>query len=368
MRNPISKSALSLAMSLSAVSLMLPSLAQAEPFQLEGDPKIAFIYAATARDGGWNEAIDNARQVVADELGYPIAVAESIPEDASALKNAIDLYVQRGFNIIVGTTYGYSDGIAEAAEKYPNVAFVNASGTRNSDNLESFYARTYEGWYLAGIAAGAVADSDKLGMMAGFPVSVVNWDINGFTRGVQVSKPDASVSVLYTNSWWDPVKEGQAAKSLLEQGASVVANNLSSAAPFTEAEKADKYSVGFQLDMSANAPKGHLTSVTFHWDKYLVPTIKAIAEGTWEPSEYGAFPGLAEGVVDITPLPDSVPEAVKKTVAEKRAAIIAGELTPFDGPIIAQDGSEKLPAGASLNDEQLWAMDYLIQGTVGGGQ
>ncbi|MDO6748874.1 BMP family ABC transporter substrate-binding protein, partial [Gilvimarinus sp. 1_MG-2023] len=133
-----------------------------------------------------NEALDDARQVVADKLGYPIAVAESIPEDASALKNAIDLYVQRGFNIIVGTTYGYSDGIAEAAEKYPNVAFVNASGTRNADNLESFYARTYEGWYLAGIAAGAMADSNKLGMLAGFPVSVVNWDINGFTRGVQV--------------------------------------------------------------------------------------------------------------------------------------------------------------------------------------
>lgn len=368
MRNPIKLSTLSLAVSLTASSVLMANVAQAEPFQLEGEPKIAFIYGATARDGGWNEAIDNARQVVADELGYPIAVAESIPEDASALKNAIDLYVQRGFNIIVGTTYGYSDGIAQAAEKYPNVAFVNASGTTNADNLESFYARTYEAWYLAGIAAGGVAEGDKLGMLAGFPVSVVNWDINSFARGAQVSNPDASVSVLYTNSWWDPVKEGQAAKSLLEQGADVIANNLSSAAPFTEAEKADKYSVGFQLDMSANAPKGHLTSVAFHWDKYLVPTIKAIAEGTWEPAEYGAFPGLAEGVVDITPLPDSVPEAVKKTVAEKRAAIIAGELTPFDGPVLAQDGTEKLPAGESLSDEQLWAMDYLVQGTVGGGQ
>ncbi|WP_168380974.1 BMP family ABC transporter substrate-binding protein [Modicisalibacter radicis] len=366
MRNPISPPVLSLAAI--AGSLLLANPTRAEPFQLQGDPRIAFIYAATARDGGWNEAIDNARQEVADELGYPIAVAESIPEDASTLKNAIDLYVQRGFNIIVGTTYGYSDGIAEAAEKYPHVAFVNASGTTNSDNLESFYARTYEGWYLAGIAAGAVADNDRLGMLAGFPVSVVNWDINGFARGVRVSNPDASVSVLYTNSWWDPVKEGQATKSLLEQDTSVIANNLSSASPFTEAEKADAYSVGFQLDMSAQAPKGHLTSVVFHWDKYLIPTIEAIAAGTWEPNRNGAFPGIAEGVVDITPLPDSVPAEVKQVVADKRAAIIAGELTPFDGPLVAQDGTEKLPGGESLGDEQLWAMDYLVQGTVGGGQ
>ena len=123
-------------------------------FELKGEPKIAFIYASSARDGGWNESLDNARQIVAEQLGYPIAVAESIPEEASALKNAIDLYVQRGFNIIVTTTYGYSDGVLEAANKYPNVAFLAASGTTNAANLESFYARTYQAWYLAGIAAG----------------------------------------------------------------------------------------------------------------------------------------------------------------------------------------------------------------------
>ncbi|MBZ9556461.1 MULTISPECIES: BMP family ABC transporter substrate-binding protein [unclassified Modicisalibacter] len=366
MPHPISTSVLSLTAIAGGLLLATPTLAA--PFHLDGEPRIAFIYAATARDGGWNEAIDNARQKVADELGYPIAVAESIPEDASALKNAIDLYVQRGFNIIVGTTYGYSDGIAEAAEKYPNVAFMNASGTTHANNLESFYARTYEGWYLAGIAAGAVADDGKLGMLAGFPVSVVDWDINGFTRGVQVTNPEATVSVLYTNSWWDPVKEGQATQSLLEQGASVIANNLSSAAPFSEAEKADAYSVGFQLDMSAQAPDKHLTSVVFHWDKYLIPTIESIVAGTWEPEPNGAFPGLADGVVDITPLPDSVPDAVKQTVAAKRAAIIAGELTPFDGPLIAQDGTEKLPRGEAPTDAQLWAMDYLVQGTLGGGR
>jgi len=90
-----------------------------DAFELSGEPKIAFIYGATARDGGWNEALDNARMAVEEELGVTIAVTESIPEEATALKNAIDLYVQRGFNIIVGTTFGYSDGILEAAQTHP---------------------------------------------------------------------------------------------------------------------------------------------------------------------------------------------------------------------------------------------------------
>jgi len=334
-------------------------------FTLEGEPKVAFIYAATAKDGGWNESIDIARAAVETETGLTVAVAESIPEEATALKNAIDLFVQRGFNIIVGTTYGYSDGIAEAAKAYPNVAFLNASGTTNGANLESFYARTYQGWYLAGMAAAGVDKSGKMGMLAGFPVGVVNWDINAFARGARAVAPKAETIVIYTNSWWDPVKEGQVAEAMLDQGADVIANNLSSSAPFAAAEKRDAASIGFQLDMSAHAPKGMVTSVVFHWEKYLVPTIKEIAAGTWTPEEYGAFPGIAEGVVDITPLSAKVPAEVKAKVEQVRAEMIAGRFSPYAGPVVRQDGSIAVPAGETISDAALWSMDYLVEGTLG---
>ncbi|RMX04927.1 BMP family ABC transporter substrate-binding protein [Corticibacter populi] len=348
-----------------AALLTATAVPAAEAFKLDGPPKIAFIYAATARDGGWNEAMDNARQIVAQELGYPVAAAESIAEEASALKNAIDLYVQRGFNIIVTTSYGYSDGVLEAAQKYPGVAFLAASGTTNAANLESFYARTYEAWYLAGMAAGAVSQSKTLGMLGGFPVSVVNWDINGFTRGAQAVDPAIRTIALYTNSWWDPAKEGQAAQSILEQNADVIANNLSSAAPFTMAEKAGKASVGFQLDMSKLAPKGHLTSVVFHWDKHLVPTIRQIVGGQWTPTEHGAFPGMKEGVVDITPLGDKVPAGARERIAQARQQILDGSLAPFAGPLLKQNGEVAVVEGQHPDDATLWAMDYLIQGITG---
>lgn len=337
----------------------------ASAFTLEGQPKVAFIYAATAKDGGWNEAIDIARAAVEKETGFTVAVAESIPEEATALKNAIDLFVQRGFNIIVGTTYGYSDGIAEAAKAYPNVAFLNASGTTNGANLESFYARTYQGWYLAGMASAGVDKSGKMGMLGGFPAGVVNWDINAFARGARAVKPEVETIVLYTNSWWDPVKEGQTAEAMLDQGADVIANNLSSSAPFAAAEKRGAASVGFQLDMSPHAPKGMVTSVVFHWEKYLVPTIKEIAAGSWTPEEYGAFPGITEGVVDITPLGAAVPAEVKAEVEAARAAMIAGTFSPYAGPVVKQDGSIAVPAGETISDEALWSMDYLVEGTIG---
>lgn len=347
-----------------ALGSLLPAQ-QAAAFEIQGEPKVAFIYGATAKDGGWNEAIDLAREAVEAELGLNIAVVESIPEEATALKNAIDLFVQRDYNIIVGTTYGYSDGILEAAQKHTDIAFVNASGATNAANLEGFYARTYQGWYLAGMAAAGASESGTIGILGGFPVGVVNWDMNAFALGAQAINPDIKVIVVYTNSWWDPVKEGQVTEALLDQGADVIANNLSSAAPFIAAEARGASSIGFQLDMAKHAPNGILTSVMFNWEKHLVPTIKAMVDGSWQPSEWGAFPGMPEGVVSLAPLTDRVPADVKAKIAEVQAEIIAGNFSPFTGPIYNQAGEEVVAAGETIDDGGLWAMDFLVQGTVG---
>lgn len=343
------------------LALALPAGA----FQIEGEPKVAFIYAASARDGGWNEALDNARIAVEEELGTTIAAVESIPEEATALKNAIDLFVGRGFNVIVATSYGFSEGVLEAAQANPGVAFMNASGATNAANLEGFYTRTYQGWYLAGMAAAGASESGRIGIIAGFPVGVVNWDVNAFALGAQAIDPEIETTVVYTNSWWDPVKEGEVAKAMLDEGIDVIGNNLSSAAPFIAAEEAGAKSIGFQLDMSQHAPEGHLTSVVFNWDEYLVPTIAAISDGTWEPSEWGAFPGMADGTVDITPVSDAVPAEVQEKIAETKAAIEAGEFEVFAGPVTAQDGTVKVAEGEVLDDAGLWAMDFLVQGVSG---
>ncbi len=352
-------------LSAAILGLLLSSAPKAEALEIDGEPKIAFIYAATARDGGWNEALDNARMAVEADLGTKIAVVESIPEEATALKNAIDLFVGRGFNVIVATGYGYSEGILEAAKANPDIAFMNASGATNHANLEGFYVRTYQAWYLAGMAAASTSKSGKIGIIGGFPVGVVNWDVNAFALGAQAVNPDIETTVVYTNSWWDPVKEGEVAEAMLDQGIDVIGNNLSSAAPFIAAEKRDAKSVGFQLDMSKHAPKGHLTSVKFNWDKHLVPTIGAIADGSWEPSEWGAFPGMQDGVVSLTSLSDDVPADVQAKIEATAAKIMAGEMTPFDGPIMAQDGSVKVAEGTSMDDGALWGMDFLVKGVKG---
>jgi len=353
-----------LALSLLATAILNVGAAHAA-FTLEGKPKIAFIFLGPVNDGGWTESHDIARRKLEKQLGVDITYTENIPEETTKVRQAIDLYVQRGYNIIIGTSYGYGDAFLEASKEYPHVAFLNAAGDTNSRNLESFYVRTYQGWYLAGMIAGAMTKTDKLGMLGGFPLALVNWDINGFARGVQATNPNATVSSIFVNTWYDPVKEGQMAEALLEQGVDVVATDLSAASALTAAEKQSKYSVGFQIDMSPHAPKYHLTSVVFHWEKFLAPTINKIINGTWEPSKYGAFVGLKTGVIGLSPINDKAPQSVIDKVEKAKQAMIDGTLSPFAGPVRKQDGSLVVDKGQSMTDDQLWSMDYFVKGVRG---
>ena len=331
---------------------------------LEGDPKVAFIYFSQKNDGGWSEAHERARQKTVESLGMDIAYVENVKETNEAVRQVVDLYADRGFNVIVGTSYGFGAGLKEAAEANPKLAFVNVAGDTDAANLETFYARTYEAWYLAGMAAGAVSKSNKIGMVAGFPVSVVNWDINAFTLGARSVNPNIEVIATFANTWYDPVKEKQTAEAMIEQGADVIACNMSSTAVVVAAEEAGVHSVGFQNDMSAAGPKGHLTSVMFHWDKYYTPLIQSIAAGKWK-SKGLPLLGYELGLADLTPLSDAVPADMKAKIEATRQAIIAGKFSPYAGPVKKQNGDIAVAAGSTIDDGGLWGMDYFVEGVIG---
>jgi basic membrane protein A len=331
---------------------------------LDGDPKVAFLYYSATNDGGWTQALDRGRLRMQEALGMEAAYVENVEETSEAVRQAAEIFISRGYNIIIGTSYGFGDGLKELAAEYPDIAFLNVAGETEAPNLETFYARTYQPWYLAGMAAGAMTETGTIGIVAGFPVSVVNWDINAFARGAQAMNPDVEVIVTFLNTWYDPVKERQAATAILEQGADVLATNMASTAPVVAAEEAGVWSIGFQNDMSAAAPTKHLTSVVFNWETYFIPVIETIAAGNWT-SRGLPLVGLEYGTADITPLNAAVPAEVVERINATRQAFAEGTATPYDGPVVKQDGTEVVGAGESIDDAGLWGMDYLVQGITG---
>jgi basic membrane protein A len=331
--------------------------------KIAGKPKIAFIFFGTPTDGGWALAQNKARLALQTAYDQKIPYVDNVPEQTAKVEQEIDLFINRGSNIILAGSYGYSDAFAAEAKAHPDVVFVNMAGTSSAPNLESFYAKTFEGWYLAGMAAGYATKAKTLGMIEGFPIPNVLWDVNSFALGAAAANPGTVVHVAFVNSWSDPVKEAEISTAMIQQGADVIATDMDSAAALVVAEKAGKYSVGYQVDMSKSAPHGILTSVVFHWDKKLVPMVADVETGGWTSGGTPLY-GIKDGVVDDATFQHIPADDVAKIEAV-RAQMIAGSFSPWAGPIADQSGKVEAAAGKTISDDDLWNMNYLVANVKG---
>jgi basic membrane protein A and related proteins len=345
-----------------AVGLANAAAVAADGFTLKAPPKIAVLYFDAKNDGGWTQAMHEARLRMETALGQQIAYVEKIPENASVIIPAGEKFIQRGYNIILGNAYGHSAGFKELSEKYPDIAFLNTSGNTNGPNLESIYGRTYEAHYLCGMVAGAMSKTGKLGFVAANPFGVVNWTINAYELGAKKMNPNATVTAVYTGAWNDPVKERAAATALIDQGADVIGQHVDTPTPQIVAQERGVYATGHHRDLSEFAPKANLCSSIWVWDKFFVPEIKKVEAGNWKPSPYGAFVGISDGI-DIACCNAVVPKDVVEKVMAEREAIIKGKHV-YAGPLADRDGKERVAAGQVLSDADLWKMDWYVAGVI----
>lgn len=348
---------------LAATAVATSSIAAAADFKVEGTPKVAIILFGPKNDGGWSQAFEEARPLMEKAIGSPIPMVEKVPEDAASITPPAERFIQRGYNVIIGTAFGYSDTFKKLSEAHPKIAFLDASGTTNGPNLESFYGRTYQSQYLCGMAAAAASRTGKLGFVAANPLPVVNWTINAFEMGARTINPAATTTVVFTGAWNDPVKERAATTALIDQGADVIGQHVDTPTPQIVAQERGVYGTGHHRDLTEFAPKATQCSSVWTWAKFLVPELEKIKDGTWAPSPYGAFPGIKEGGTDIACCGSAVSEENRKKIMAARQAIIDGDPI-FKGPLKDRTGKEQLAAGVAITDAQLWQMDWFVDGVI----
>ncbi len=337
--------------------------AAADGFSLKAAPKIAMILYGSRNDGGWTQSFEEARKRMEKDLGLQIAFVENVEENATKIVPPVELFIKRGYNIIIGTAFGYSDAFMELSQKYPDVAFLDGSGTKNGPNLQSFYGRTYESQYLCGMVAGAMSKTGKLGFVAANPYGVVNWTVNGFEMGAKLANPKATTTAIFIGTWADPVKERAAAQALIDGGADVLGQHVDTPTPQLVAQERNALGTGHHRDLSEFAAKATVCSSVWYWDRYLTPEIKKIIAGGWKPNPYGAFPTIKDGPTDVIINTKLVPdEIVKKVMAERQALIDGKEI--YAGPISDVNGKEVVAQGKVLDDAGLWKMDWYVPGVI----
>src|SRR6516164_6071053 len=182
--------------------------------------KVGFVYLGPVGDLGWTYQHEVARQAVAKEFGDKIETTylENVPEGPDA-ERAIEQLVRAGNKLIFTTSFGYMDPTLKVAKKYPNVHFEHATGYKRLTNMSSYSARWYQGRFIQGMIAAKMSKAGVLGYIGSFPIPEVISGINSTMLGAQTVNANIKVKIIWVNSWFDPGKEADAAKALLDQGA-----------------------------------------------------------------------------------------------------------------------------------------------------
>lgn len=327
------------------------------------DMKVGFVYVSPVGDAGYSYAHDLGRQAVAGMDGVKTSYVESVAEGPDS-ERVIQKMARSGYDVIFATSYGYMDPMLKVAKKFPDTVFMHCSGFKSAPNMANYFGRIYQARYLSGMVAGEMTESDVLGYVAAFPIPEVIRGINAFTLGARAVNPDVQVRVVWTKTWYDPALEKDAAISLLDVGADIIAQHQDSPGPQEAAQERGVYSVGYNSNMAPFAPKAHLTGAIWNWAPLYVETVKEVKDGTWKGNQ-SLWWGMEKGIVDLAPYGDMVPEEVRKQVDAKKEEIKNGTFKVFAGPIKNQKGEVVIPEGQSATDEQMLGMTWFVEGVIG---
>ena len=269
---------------------------------------------------------------------------------------------RKGYDMIFATSFGYMDPMFEVAEEFPDVIFEHCSGYKTLDNMANYFGRIEQPRYLSGLVAGSMTKTNSIGYVAAFPIPEVIRGIDAFTLGVRKANPEATVTVVWTNTWYDPVKEREAAVALLDAGVDIIAQHQDTTEPQKAAQERGALSIGYDSDMRAFVGDTVLTSPMWNWETYYIDTIRDAMDGKWESHSY--WGGMADGVVKLADLSPKVPQDVVDLVNTTQEALIK-EDTVFCGPIAAQDGSVLVAEGACMDDATQLGLMTFVDGVIG---
>jgi len=354
-----------------ALLVAFAALAAALPAATAADPSplvVGFVYVTPVGEAGWTYQHELGRREMQRALGARVRTiaVESVAEGADAERVMRDLVAQQGATLVFATSFGYLEPALRVAAEFPHARFEHAGGYKTAANLATYDARYYEARWLAGWLAGRTSKTGVAGYVAGFPVPEVVQGINAFALGMRAANPNATVRVVWLNTWFDPTKERDAAQALIDQRADVLTHHSASPAVAQAAQASFRSRgvrvVAYPSDMRAFAPDAQLAAIVHRWGGFYTRVAERVIDGSWRPEP--VWGGIASGMVDIDAVDASLAKDVRAGLQTRRAAIVAGTLSPFAAPLVDNAGSTRLARG-TLADADIKSMDWFVAGVVG---
>lgn len=340
----------------------------AGPVFAASEKTVGIVYVGSKDDFGWSQAHAVSAAKLKDIEGITLIEEENVPETADVSRSMESMIQLDGAELIFGASFGYFDPfMIDLAKKYPDVQFRHSTTLWNKDehpeNLGGYFGYIEQGHYVNGVAAGLSTTTNKLGYVAAKPLALVLRTVNAFTMGVRSVNPDATVQLIITGEWSQPIREAEATNALIDAGCDVIACHVDSPKVVIEtAEARGVKSVGHNADQSALAPNGFITGAELNWARVYVDYAEKLKAG--EP-----IPNLLEGgydneMVTSTPFGAGATEAAVIAAEEAIAGLKEGKPI-FVGPLRDNQGNTISETTLGLYDGALWGTDYLVEGVIG---
>lgn len=324
--------------------------------------KVGVILNGETDDHSWSQSHYDGLEKTAKELNLSVTYRENVK--AEEIPQIIDQLAEDGCKVVVANSFEFGEYVNQAAEKYPEIYFLHATGLGEGKNLSTYFGRMYQIRYLSGIVAGMQTETDEIGYVAAFPISEVNRGINAFTLGVRSVNNDAKVYVSWTNSWNDDQAAGDATNRLLDRhNIDVLAMHTDSVRPLAIAEEQGVMSIGYNVDNSGDYPNTYLTAATWDWENFYTPNILTCLQGKFEGNHY--WEGIETGIVSLAPLTEKVKAGTEEKVGQEMERMRSGMFDVFYGPIYDNCGNVRVEEGESITDNvMLNEFEWYVEGVV----
>lgn len=333
------------------------------------DLMIAEVHYSVVEDGGWAQAMHEGILKACDDLGINketnLLTMENIAEEDTALLEAtVEELAEKGADIIFGCSAGYAPIFAELQPKYPDVIFAQ-QGNDVYDNIVEMQIRGYEGEFLAGYLCALMNEgSNQLGFEASMDEASVRTALNAYALGAKYANPDATVQVIWADSWYDLDIEASNAEALINNGIKYMGMEASSPAVPQKCEEKGAYCIGYNIDMQASAPGAVLTSFCWNWAPIFEDIIQKTADGSIRISDNYYEGGECS---KLAPFNDAlVPAEIQQKVNDLKAKMESGEVVVYAGELKDDKGNVLVPAGETMSDDKILAQEFFVENVIGG--
>ncbi len=326
--------------------------------------RVGVVHVAPVAEIGWTKQHSIAVEALQARFGDRIQI--SVVDNVFDPQHAEEVFrelAENGNHLIFGTSYVHGAAMHSVAPQFPNVIFEQASGIASLENLGTFDARYYEGGYVAGVAAGHMTQSGKVGFIASFPVPDIINSANALLLGAQRVRPDATCEAVFLETWFDLEKEAETANALMAQGCDVIYSMTGTAASVHAVGERGAWSIGYASDMTDFAAGRQLTAIVLDWSSVYEQAAQAVVAGDWQPQQ--RWSGLATGVITMAPYNTAIPAEVRAELEQSEGDIASGALHPFAGELRDQQGEVRVAAGEVLAEADIRAMNWFVEGMIG---